>query len=115
MSSIEQEQNMDPLRGRTVKWTLTNDPTSVASYEHTFHDDGSVEWRLLDGPAKGHSAREKRYSAMSVAENVIALSYLAASGHTLTVVLNSSDHRLTGYASGNGEWHPLSGVFEFVQ
>lgn len=116
MIAAQANQHVDPLRGKTVKWTMTDDdPKKVATYEHVFYDDGTVEWRALEGPFKGHSAREKAYSATAVAEHVIALSYLAASGYTLTVVLNTSSQTLIGYASGNGEWVPLKGTFEIVR
>ena len=106
---------VDPLRGKVVAWTLDSGPTRGVSYEHKFNNDGTVEWRVLDGPAKGHSAREKAYSATKVTDEVIALSYLAASGHTLTIVLNVATLRLYGFASGKEEWQALSGSFKIVE
>src|SRR5262245_29844904 len=81
-------RTMDSLRGKTVRWTFTDGPTAGIAFEHTLHDDGSITWRALDGPWKGASRREKECAAVQVAEHVHAVSYLAASGHTLTVVLN---------------------------
>lgn len=52
---------------------------------------------------------------MKVAEGIYAVSYLAASGYTLTVVLNFHDHRIVGFASGVKEWYPLRGGFEVVE
>jgi hypothetical protein len=43
-----------------------------------------------------------------------AVSYLAESGHTLTVVLDFANHRATGFASSEKTWHQLSGTFEVV-
>lgn len=106
---------MESLRGMTVRWTFTDGPVAGTLFEHTFHDDGSVVWRVLDGQGKGASAQEKRYAAMQVTGDVHIVSYLAASGHTLTVVLNLATGRIFGFASNNAEWHPLSGTFEVVQ
>ena len=106
---------MDPLRGKTVRWTISDGSAPATSYEHVFAEDGSVEWRILDGAAKGHSARETKYSAVQVSPNVIVTSYLAASGHTLTAVLNMTDHRVVGYASGHDVWHTFTGPFEIVR
>jgi hypothetical protein len=106
---------MNSLRGKTVRWTFTDGPVAGTLFEHTFHEDGSVVWRVLDGQGKGASAQEQRYAAMQVTEDVHAVSYLAASGHTLTVVLNLATGRMCGYASSNTDWYPLTGTFEVVQ
>jgi MoaF N-terminal domain len=108
-------RNMDSLRGKTLRWTFTDEPVAGTVFEHTFHDDGSVVWRILDGPGRGASAHEKRYAAVPVTEDVHAVSYLAISGHTLTVVLNFATGRMCGFASNNQEWHSLTGTFEIVQ
>jgi hypothetical protein len=43
-----------------------------------------------------------------------AVSYLAESGHTLTVVLNFANHQATGFASNDKTWHQLGGTFDVV-
>ncbi len=107
--------NMDSLRGKTVRYTFTDGPMAGALVEHTFHGDGSVTWHILEGQGKGVSVQEKHYASMQVAENVHTVSYLAASGHTLTVVLNLATGRMFGFGSNNTEWHPVTGTFEVVQ
>lgn len=104
----------DPLRGKTIRWTFTDGPIP-ASYEHTFRQDGSLVWRVLDGQMKGASAEEKKYSAARVADDVYAVSYLAASGHTLTVILNLRDKRMYGYASNDKQWFALHGTVDAVE
>lgn len=105
---------MDSLRGKTLRWTFIDGPVAGILFEHTFHDDGSVEWRIVDGEGKGASRRERRYAAMQVSPDVHAVSYLGASGHTLTVVLNFTSGRMYGVASNNTDWQPLTGTFEVV-
>jgi hypothetical protein len=51
---------------------------------------------------------------MHVTDDVCAVSYRGASGHTLTVVLNFSTGRMSAFASNNTDWHPLTGTFEVV-
>ena len=97
-------RRIDSLRGKTLRWTFTDGPAAGAIYEHTFHEDGTVEWRVTEGPAKGKSARENAYAAVKVSDDVFAVSYLAASGYTLTVVLNFGDHRIFGFASNDKQW-----------
>jgi hypothetical protein len=106
---------MDSLRGKTLRWTFTDGPVAGTIFEHRFYDDGSVMWRYLEGQGKEHSALEKRYATMQVAEDVHTVSYLAASGYTLTVALNLATGRVVGFASNNKEWYPLTGTFEVVQ
>ena len=105
---------MDSLRGTTLRWTFTDGPVRGTLFEHTFHDDGTLVWRVLEGQGKGASANEKRYETMQVSPDVHTVSYLAASGHTLTVVLNLATGRMFGFASNNTDWHPLTGSFEVV-
>ena len=113
--SLAGRTNMDSLRGKTVRWTFTDGPGAGTLFEHTFHDDDSVVWRVLEGQGKGASAKEKRYSSVRVSEDVITVSYLAASGHTLTVVLNLATGRMYGFASNDKDWYALTGTFEVVQ
>ncbi len=104
----------DPVRGKTIRWTFTDGPIP-ASFEHTFRQDGSLVWRVLDGPMKGGSGEEKKYSAARVADDVYAISYLAASGHTLTVILNLRDKRMYGYGSNDKQWFALHGTVDGIE
>lgn len=101
----------DPLSGKTIRWTFTDGPIP-ASFEHTFRKDGSLVWRVLDGPMKGGSGEEKKYSTTRVADDVYAVSYLAASGHTLTVIMNLREKRVWGYASSEKTWFALHGTMD---
>ena len=105
---------MTSLSGKTIRWTFVDGPTAGVTFEHTFHPDGSVVWRAVDGAYKGASAQEKRYGAVRVNDETWAVSYLAQSGHTLTVVLDFANHQATGFASDDKTWHQLSGTFEMV-
>lgn len=107
-------ERLDSLRGSTVRWTFTEGPTAGTTYEHTFHEDGSVVWRVIEGPAAGRSARERQYAAFEVGDDVHAVSYLGDSGYTLTVILDLGTGRAYGFASNEQEWYPLSGTFEVV-
>jgi hypothetical protein len=101
------------MQGKTLRWIFHDGPMAGIPIEHTFNEDGSVVWRVLDGPMKG-SAREKEYAAVRISEDVQAISYLAASGHTLTVVLNFKDKRMYGFGSNDKTWVPMTGTFEVV-
>jgi len=106
---------MESLRGKTVRWTFDDGPAAGMLFEHALNDDGTIVWRALDGPWKGASSQEQAYVAMKISDDVHTVSYLAKSGNTLTVVLNFSTRRAFGVASGNNDWHSMTGTFEVVQ
>jgi len=116
------EPSRDPaIRGKTIQFTWTEGPTQGTTHEHVFHEDGTVEWRAVEvseparrGTQRSEPADKPAYAAIRVAEETYIVSYLAASGYTLTVVLNFRDRQLIGFASGAKEWYPLRGTFKVV-
>lgn len=116
-------QRAAEVRGKTMHWAWTEGPTEGKTYEHVFHEDGTVEYRDADAPrhpgsanapAKASDEPKVEYGAMKVADDVYIVSYLSSRGFTLTVALNFDDHTMAGFASGANEWHPLRGTFEVV-
>ena len=105
---------MTSLSGKTIRWKFVDGPTAGITFEHTLDPDGSIVWRALDGAYKGASRREKAYGAVRVNDQTWAVSYLAESGHTLTVVLNLANHQATGFASNDKTWQQISGTFEVM-
>ena len=104
------------VRGKTIRLIWTDGPTKGTTYEHVFHQDGTVEWHDAKAPPKAGPAKERpQYGATKVADDIFVVSYLAPSGYTLTVVLNFRDHKMVGFASGAKEWYPVQGTFEVVQ
>lgn len=101
---------MDSLRGATVRWMFVEPPVAGMKFEHTFREDGTLVWRVLEGPGKGASGEEMRYATMKIADGVHAVSYLAGSGHTLSVIVDFNTGRVVAFGSDNKEWHPLSGT-----
>jgi hypothetical protein len=107
----------NPIQGSTLRWTFDEGPTKGSTYEHTFHNDGSVEYRSVGGKeksGKGDSDRPQ-YGDMQVSDDVHIVSYLSEGGFTLTLALNFDDHQMYGYASNDKEWFPVSGSFEVVR
>lgn len=115
----------DPaIRGKVIQFKWTEGPTKGTTHEHTFHEDGTVEWRDAEqaeaprsggGPPQRGTPEKPVYAAIEVAEQAYLVSYLAASGYTLTVVLNFRDKQLIGFASGAKEWFPIRGTFEVIE
>src|SRR4030095_6081564 len=95
---------VDSLIEKTVRWTFDEGPVAGKTYEHTFNADGSVVYRSIEGTKSGKPTREQKCAVDSVGGDVFVISYLAASGYTLTVILDFRDHRMGGFASHEQEW-----------
>jgi MoaF N-terminal domain len=103
------------IRGKTIQFVWTEGPTEGTTHEHVFHEDGTVEWRDPNASGGGKGGGERPpYAAVEVAEGVYAVSYLAPSGYTLTVVLNFRDRHIVGFASSAKDWHPVRGRFQVM-
>jgi len=111
---MNKEHRLAEILGKTIRWTWTEGPTKGTTNEHVFNEDGTVTWRVVEGPAKGRSNTEKEYAAWKITDDVLAVSYLAQSGYTLTVILNFRDNNMVGFASGAKEWYPIKGTFQLV-
>jgi hypothetical protein len=112
------------IRGKTIRFIWTEGPTKGKTHEHVFHQDGTVTWSDADSsktaqPAGGGApakAKEKpQYAATRIADEIYAVSYLASSGYTLTVVLNLGDQQLVGFVSSAKEWYPVRGTLQVVK
>jgi hypothetical protein len=107
------DRKPDPIVGKTIRFTWSDGPTKGEAHEHVFNADGSVDYHKV-GAEKGKSTHEKKYGAVKVADDVYLVSYLAASGFTLTVGLNFRDKTIAGFASNAKQWFPVKGTFETI-
>src|SRR5262249_17012915 len=95
----------DPIRGRTFRCRWANGPTANMAQEHVFHLNGSLEWRLLDGPDEGRSAKELTYAVLPVADDVYLVSYRTRAGQTLTAALNFRTRELAAVTASQDDWY----------
>lgn len=116
----------DPVRGKTIRWKYDDGPMAGKTFEHTFGTDGVVAWTEVDGredttkpSANGRPKTEERptetkakYEVAPINEDVCAVSYLAASGFTLTSVLHFSAGTLVSFASNEKQLIQQRGTFE---
>lgn len=101
------------LRGKTVRWTFDEGPTKGKTFEHQFHQDGSVSYRVVGDDDKPGKAKE--CAVQRVTDDVHVVSYLAPSGYTLTVVLNFENGTALSFASNSEGWFPAKGSFEVIE
>ena len=50
---MKTENHVASLSGKTIRWIFNDGPVAGTTFEHTFHEDGTVTWRGVDGPAPG--------------------------------------------------------------
>jgi len=101
----------DPIRGNTIRWKFTDGPTANKGFEHEFHGDGSVVYRM-DGTDK--STTEPKYEVAQISDTVHAVSYLASSGWTLTTILDFESGKVTSFASNDKQLVVQHGTFQVV-
>lgn len=111
--------NQLSLAGQTQRWKISNGPTADTIYEHTFNPDGTVVFKSVNGPAAVKPVAEAKpaqppepipYASFEVAPGLHLVSYLSNHGYTLTVLVNTQNRRLNGFASNETEWYPLEGA-----
>ncbi|MEA3137594.1 MAG: MoaF N-terminal domain [Thermoplasmata archaeon] len=100
----------DPLRGKTLRWTFQDGPTAGTTYEHEFGRDGKVAYRQVGGASgEGHRAD---YEVVHVRSGIVAVSYLAPSGFTLTSLLDFDGATIVAFASNEKQLVVQHGTFE---
>ena len=102
------------LLGRTIRWRFNDGPVAGQTFEHTFNDDGSVVWRSVDGKDPTKLNHEKFGAVAPISDDVVVVSYVSASGYTLTVALNLTQGKMVGFASGHDTWVQQKGTFELL-
>jgi hypothetical protein len=119
--SMANVQRASEIRGKTMLFTWNDGPTKGKTYEHVFHQDGTVDFHAAGESPKGASqpgaqpAGDKpEYAAEKLTDGLYAVSYLSPQGYTLTTVLNFDDHRMVGFASSAKDWFPVHGTFEVL-
>jgi hypothetical protein len=112
----------DRIRGTTLRWTFSEGPQAGKTYEHAFHQDGTVSYRTVEehpadvspgvaSRADSPAGERPPYAAYPVSATVALVSYRADSGFTLTVALNYATHEMVGVASNSAQWFPARGTF----
>ena len=102
--------NIQPVRGKIIRFTFTDGPMANKTVTHAFHVDGSVDFQSADG--SGKKTHVDKYEAETISDDIIAVSYLGTAGYTLSVVLNFADHKLVAFSSNEKQLNLQHGTFE---
>ena len=87
----------DPIRGKRLQWTFDDGPMKGVTYEHTFKNDDTVTFAQPGKPAGADATAT--YEVERVRDDVVVVSYLSKSGHTLTTVIDTKSGKIVSFAS----------------
>jgi hypothetical protein len=112
----------DFIRGKTIRFTFADGPMAKKTFEHVFHDEGVVSFRMIGGEASSAAVAKEtagaerkpeiRYEAAMVREGVWAVSYLSSAGYTLTTILDFETRKLVAFSSNEKMLAVQHGTFE---
>ena len=104
----------EAIRGKTIRWTFTDGPMANRTFEHVFHVDGSLTFRMMGGHSDAPPTRVEKYEVATLGADVDAVSYLGPAGYTLTAVLDHRSGRIVAFASNEKSLGLQHGTFEEV-
>jgi hypothetical protein len=100
----------DPITGNTIRWTFTDGVMAGKTFEHTFGADGGVTFREV--VKDGMSGKAHKYEVAEAGNEVFAVAYLSASGHTLTSILDFQTKKFVAFASNEKRLSKQHGTFQ---
>jgi hypothetical protein len=103
---------LDPVRGRTIRWTWKEGPEKGAMVEHVFQEDGVALRRVVNGRHKGTMREERKYESTRLGPDLYTVSYRTEAGTTMTVFLNFKDRTLLGFSPDSD---PARGTFTVLK
>ena len=112
LSRQEMAMSANPITGHSLRWKFSDGPMAGKSFDHTFSRNGNVAFREVSGDADAKPGSAGRYEVAVVGQDVYAVSYLASSGYTLTVVLDYKTLKLVAFASNDHSLTMQQGTFE---
>jgi hypothetical protein len=89
---------MDPIKGKTIRWTYDDGPMKGKTFQHTFGADGTVTWKEA-GEVKPSAGSTAKYESVGINDDVYAVAYLSGHGWTLTTIVDTKSGSIVSYAS----------------
>lgn len=77
---------MNPIAGHTVRHRWTEGAFAGGTFENSYHLDGSMTYRAVEGSYAGATGTFKQYSVREAAPGVWLMSWLEDSGYTVNIV-----------------------------
>jgi hypothetical protein len=109
---------MDPIRGKTLRFTFDDGAMAGKTFEHTFDANGTVVFRMLGGEKKAGEKPDHppstKYEVTTIRDDVCAVSYLSSAGYTLTTILDFAAKKLVAFSSNEKTLGLQRGSFEEI-
>ena len=87
----------NPITGHSLRFKFVDGPVAGKSFDHTFSRNGHVAFREVGGDPNAKPGVAQQYEVASLGADIHTVSYLAASGYTLTVVLDYKTLKLVAW------------------
>ena len=104
----------NPVTGHSLRFKFADGPMAGRAFDHTFNRNGQVTFREVGGDPNAKPGSADLYQVASLGHDIHALSYLAANGYTLTVVLDYRTMKLVAFASNDKSLTQQQGSFELL-
>ncbi|MEO7108946.1 MAG: hypothetical protein ABI183_00795 [Polyangiaceae bacterium] len=105
----------DPIRGKTIRFTFDDGPMAKKSVDHTFNDDGSLDFAMSgDDKKQQKPTHVDKYEVATVGSDVTIISYLGSGGYTLTVALDMKAKKLVAFSSNEKSVSVQHGSFQEI-
>jgi hypothetical protein len=109
----------DSVGGKVLRFSFDDGPMAKKTFEHHFHENGTVEFRQVaggktEGDKKPNGNPATKYELATVRDGVSAVSYLSSAGYTLTAVLDFATKKLVAFSSNEKMLGIQHGTFQEV-
>lgn len=104
----------NPITGHSLRFKFIDGPVAGKSFDHTFSRNGHVTFKEVNSDPTAKPGAAEQYEVASLTPEVHAVSYLAASGYTLTTILDFKTHKLVAFASNEKSVTMQQGTFELL-
>lgn len=98
------------LNGKTLRFHFDDGPMKGKEYDHTFHDNGKVDW----GAANSDTRTTSDGKLVRIGDDCYVGSYMGPNGYTLTAAMNLASGTLHAFASDGKTWSEHHGTVERV-
>jgi hypothetical protein len=104
----------NPITGYSLRFKFIDGPVAGKSFDHIFSRNGHVRFTEVGGDPDAKPGVAQQYEVASLSGDTHAVAYLAASGYTLTTILDFKTLKLVAFASNEKSVTMQQGTFELL-
>lgn len=103
---------IDRFRGTTQRWSVEAGPLAGTTYDHAFHEDWSLAWRVVAGELQGRLGRARQFCVQPVRAHLYLVTFAMTPDAAIAATVDFTSRRFVGFLSGPERCQPLSGSFQ---